>query len=58
MVLIRMIILESLVCNTKIFARHVRTKDNGKADALSRGQWNRFWHLADGKMNKHCNKHT
>ena len=46
MVLIRMIVMESLVCNTRVFARYVRSKDNDKADALSRLQWDRFWRLA------------
>ena len=26
-------------------------KDNGKADALSRLDWKRFWNLADDTMN-------
>ena len=42
MVLIRMLVLESLVCNTRVFARYVKSKDNDKADALSRLQWDRF----------------
>ena len=42
MVLIRMIVLEGLVCNTRVFAKYVRSKDNDKADALSRLQWTRF----------------
>ena len=51
MVLIRIIVLESLVCNTRVFARYVRSKDNDKADALSRLQWDRFWSLAGNDMN-------
>ena len=51
MVLIRMIVLESLVCNSRVFARYVKSKDNGKADALSRLQWGRFRQLSEGKMN-------
>ena len=39
MVLIRMLVLEGLVCNTRVFARYVKSKDNDKADALSRLQW-------------------
>ena len=46
MVLIRMIVLEGLITNTKVFARYVRSKENGKADALSRLQFKRFWDLA------------
>ena len=52
MVLIRMIVLEGLVCNTRVFAKYVSSKDNGKADALSRFQWNRFWSLAGQNMNR------
>ena len=51
MVLIRMLVLEGLVCNTKVFARYVKSKDNGKADALSRLQWDRFRSLAGTQMN-------
>ena len=51
MVLIRMIVLEGLVCNTRIFARYVSSKDNGKADALSRFQWKRFHNLVGQTMN-------
>ena len=51
MVLIRMIVLEGLVCNTRVFAKYVRSNDNGKADALSRLQWNRFFSLASNSMN-------
>ena len=36
MILIRLIVLEGLVWNVKIRAKHVGTKANGKADALSR----------------------
>ena len=47
MVLIRMIVLEGLVCNTRVFARYVKSKDNDIADALSRLQWTRFHKLAE-----------
>ena len=50
MVLIRMVVMEGLVCNTRVFARHVSSKNNAKADALSRLQWNRFRQLANGQM--------
>ena len=43
--LIRIITLESLVCNTRIFCKFIPTKENGLADALSRGQMTRFWKL-------------
>ena len=54
MVLIRMIVLEGLVCNTRVFAKYVKSKENDKADALSRLQWSRFWKLAGLKMNREC----
>ena len=52
MVLIRMIVLESLVLNTRVFARYISSKNNGKADALSRLQFKRFLALAGNTMNK------
>ena len=42
MVLIRMITLESLYHNMRVFAKHVKTKKNGAANALSRMQLGRF----------------
>ena len=36
MVLIRLLVAESICRNVRVYARHVGTKDNGKADALSR----------------------
>ena len=51
MVLIRMIVLESLVCNTRVFAKCVKSKENGKSDALSRLQFKKFKYLAAGTMN-------
>ena len=53
MVLLRIIVLEGLIHNVRITARHVGTKDNGKADALSRLDFKRFWKLAgEHSMNK------
>ena len=46
MVLLRMLVLEGLIQNVRINARHVGTKENGKADALSRLDFKRFWKLA------------
>ena len=54
MVLVRMLVAESINRNVRIYAKHVGTKENGKADALSRLDFNRFWNLADGKMNDRC----
>ena len=51
MVLLRMLVAESMFRNVRIFARHVGTKQNGKADALSRLDFKRFWALANGQMN-------
>ena len=51
MVLIRLLTAESINRNVRIFARHVGTKANGKADALSRMDFDRFWRLAQGIMN-------
>ena len=43
MVLIRLITLQGLLNNTRIFAKYVHTLKNDKADALSRLQLTRFW---------------
>ena len=45
MVLLHLIVLECMVQNVKLTAEHVRTDENGKADALSRGQMKRFREL-------------
>ena len=54
MVLIRLMVAESLLTNVRIYARHVGTKENGKADALSRLDLQRFWRLAGNTMNQHA----
>ena len=54
MVLIRILTAESMHRNVRIYARHVGTKDNGKADALSRLDFNRFWRLAGDSMNEYA----
>ena len=43
--LLRLIVLEGLIHNVNIKVKFVATNDNGKADALSRGQFPRFWKL-------------
>ena len=53
MILIRLLTVESINKNVRVFARHVGTKDNGKADALSRMDLERFWRLAGNSMNEH-----
>ena len=45
MVLIRLITLKGLEENVRIFAKHVRSKDNGLSDAISRRDFNRFRRL-------------
>ena len=46
MVLIRIITLHSLLYNVRVYAKHVKSKDNGTADSLSRLQFHRFRTLA------------
>ena len=52
MCLLRIIILESLVCNTRVYVKYVRSKDNRRADAMSRLQLNRFKALAKDNMSE------
>ena len=54
--LIRILVLESMIQNVRIFARHVGTKDNGKADALSQLDFNRFLRLSGGRNTKNLQK--
>ena len=51
MVSIRLLTSESILRNVRIFAKHVGTKENSKADALSRLDFKRFWNLAGSSMN-------
>ena len=46
MVLLRILVLECLIHNVQVTAEWVSTGDNGKADALSRLEFDRFWRLA------------
>ena len=50
-VLLRLLVAESINMNVRVFAKHVGTKLNGKADALSRLDFDRFRRLSDGSMN-------
>ena len=43
MFLLRKIVKDQLVINYRVFANHIRLEDNDLADALSRGQYDRFW---------------
>ena len=52
MILIRYLTAESIDKNVRVFAKHVGTKNNGKADALSRLDFNRFWKLSGDTMNE------
>ena len=46
MILIRLIVMTGLNYNIQIKAKHMRTKMNGRADALSRGQFSCFWRIS------------
>ena len=50
MILIRLLTIQGMKHNVRIFAKYVPTKINGIADSLSRGQWSRFMNLTR-KMN-------
>ena len=52
MVLLRLIVLEAMVQNVRITALHVGTKENGKADSLSRLDLARFWRISGYTMNR------
>ena len=41
--LIRLLVEDNLLHNRRVFVRHVRTKLNQRADALSRLQFDHFW---------------
>ena len=47
MTLIRILTLQSITDNIRVYARHVRTHLNEKADALSRGDLGRFFKVAE-----------
>ena len=47
MFLLRLLALNNLVNNCRVFIRHVRSKHNGPSDALSRLQFQRFWNITD-----------
>ena len=48
MVLIRIIVLQSLINNVRIFAKHIGTKLNRNADLLSRGKMSLFFRTNNG----------
>ena len=49
MVLLRRITFESMICNSRVYAKYISSKDNAKANALSRMDFRRFRCL-DPKM--------
>ena len=50
MTLVRIITLQSLIHNVRIYARHLRTHENGRADALSRDDLEKFVRLSSEKL--------
>ena len=46
MVLLRIITLQCMIDNTRLYATHVGTRANGRADALSRNDYHRFMRLS------------
>ena len=50
--LIRIITLESMKRNVRVYAKHVTTENNSLADALSRLQMEHFWRLAPVDMKR------
>lgn len=53
MVIIRIITLISLHHNCRIFAKWIKSEDNTLSDALSRGQFKRFWKHANPGTDEH-----
>ena len=53
MILIRSLVLKSMECNFRVFARYIRSSENDRADSLSRHQFDRFFRLSKGRHQKH-----
>ena len=53
MYLLRLVTLNNMINNGRVFAIYVKSADNFLADALSRLQFNRFSKLAPKSMNKY-----
>ena len=53
MYLLRILTLNNLVNNRRVFAKYVKSEANDLSDTLSRLQFERFWSLAHPAMNKH-----
>ena len=45
MVLLRLVVLETMKCNVRLFAKYVCSEDNGLSDALSRLDFRHFCNL-------------
>ena len=56
MYLIRLLTLNYLVNNRRVFAKRLRSEANYLSDALSRMQIDRFWRLAPPRMNPQLSK--
>ena len=52
MKLIRILTLNGIQHNSRIWVKYVRSADNILADALSRFDWKRFWANAPEDINK------
>ena len=52
MILLRLVVLEGLRYNVKITARYINTKKNGRADALSRLDFDRFFRLSKANIDE------
>ena len=50
--LIRILVVESMVHNVRIFAKHVRSECNKMADLLSRHKFTQFKRLSKGKYDE------
>ena len=49
--LIRILALDGIMCNRRVFVKHIRSEDNVLSDALSRLDFKRFWSNAPEEMN-------
>ena len=54
--LLRLIMLDNLAKNQRVFAKHVKCLDNYLSDALSRMQFKQFWQLEPPGMNAYLAK--
>ena len=52
MKLLRLLVVDNLKCNRRIFAKHIRTQLNILPDSLSRMNFKRFWKNTHKTMNK------